>query len=96
MIDDGGLKLIDWEYACDNDPLFDLAVTIGFHDLDRGRRDILLNAYAGSGAAEYQEQLDEQIRAYDATQWLWFAARQLVAPGRAQARRLEELQQRIR
>lgn len=96
VIDDGRLKLIDWEYARDNDPMFDLAVTIGFHDLDRSRRDILLNAYSGSSAAEFQEQLVEQIRAFDATQWLWFAARQLVAPGRRQAQRLEALQQRIR
>lgn len=96
VVDDGHLKLIDWEYACDNDPMFDLAVTIGFHDLDRSRRDILLNTYAGSGAAEFQELLAEQIRAYDAIQWLWFAARQLVAPEREQAERLEFLQQRIR
>ena len=96
VIDDGRLKLIDWEYARDNDPMFDLAVTIGFHDLDRSRRDILLNAYSGSSAAEFKEQLAEQIRAYDATQWLWFAARQLVAPSRELADRLEALQQRIR
>ena len=96
VIDDGRLKLIDWEYARDNDPMFDLAVTIGFHDLDRSRRDILLNTYAGSGAAEFQELLAEQLRAYDATQWLWFAARQVVVPGHKQAERLEFLQQRIR
>ena len=96
IIDSGVLKLIDWEYARDNDPLFDLASAIGFHNLDEGRQQTLLSAYAGGADSELKERLAEQVRVFDAVQWLWLATRHLVSPHREQARRLEELQQRIR
>lgn len=95
VIEDSTLKLIDWEFACDNDPLFDLASAIGFHNLDARRSDILLSAYAGGSDGALRAQLAEQVRLFDAIQWLWLAARHLVLPSRWQARRLEELQQRI-
>ena len=90
------LMLIDWEYSCDNDPMFDLASAIGFHNLDRQNADILLHAYAGGSDAELRERLNDQIRIYDAIQWLWLASRHLAFPSMEQARRLEHLQQRIR
>ena len=90
------LRLIDWEYACDNDPMFDLASAIGFHNLDERSSAILLDAYAGSSNAELRERLAEQVRLYDAIQWLWLASRQLAFPSVTQSRRLEALQQRIR
>jgi len=96
VIESSELKLIDWEFACDNDPMFDLASAIGFHNLDERRSATLLNAYAGGADAELTERLVEQVRVYDAIQWLWLASRQLVFPSRAQSRRLEKLQQRIR
>ena len=96
VIDNGVLKLIDWEYASDNDPLFDIACVIGFHELDDRQAGYLLDAYVGSASTEERESLTEQQRTYDALQWLWFAARQLVLPDAAQARQLERLQQRIR
>jgi len=96
IIDSGELKLIDWEYARDNDPLFDLASVIGFHDIDEDRQQILLSAYAGGANSELQERLAEQVRVFDAIQWLWLATRHLVSPQTEQARRLGELQQRIR
>jgi thiamine kinase-like enzyme len=95
VIDNGELRLIDWEYARDNDPLYDLAGAIGFHDLDERRATVLLDAYAGGANAELQERLDEQCRVYDAIQWLWFATRQIVYPDPEQVKRLEALQQRI-
>lgn len=96
VIDSGGLNLIDWEYACDNDPMFDLASAIGFHNLDEERQQMLLSAYAGGTAGELKERLAEQVRVFDAIQWLWLASRHLASPSKEQARRLEELQQRIR
>jgi thiamine kinase len=96
IIEGSVLMLIDWEYACDNDPMFDLASVIGFHNLDEKSSSILLDAYAGGKDQLLSERLSEQIRVYDAIQWLWLATRHLVFPSRAQARRLEELQQRIR
>lgn len=96
VIEGDRLWLIDWEYACDNDPLFDLASVIGFHDLDGRRSACLLQAYAGGMDGELRERLAEQVRLYDAIQWLWLAARQCLDPQPRQARRLEALQQRIR
>lgn len=96
VIDSGKLNLIDWEYACDNDPLFDLASAIGFHNLDERRQQVFLDAYAGGADSELRERLARQLRIYDAIQWLWLANRQLASPRSEQARRLEELQQRIR
>jgi len=96
VIDGDALKLIDWEFACDYDPMFDLASAIGFHNLDEARAGILLNAYMGRNDTAAQERLAVQVRIYDAIQWLWLANRHLIFPSRWQARRLEELQQRIR
>jgi thiamine kinase-like enzyme len=95
VIEGSDIRLIDWEFACDNDPMFDLASVIGFHNLDERSSTILLDAYAGGIESERKERLGEQIRVYDAIQWLWLASRHLVFPSRVQARRLEVLQQRI-
>lgn len=96
IVGDTDLRLIDWEFACDNDPMFDLASAIGFHNLNRRQSDVLLNAYAGDSNQAIRARLDEQLRIYDAIQWLWLATRHLHFPKRWQAQRLEELQQRIR
>lgn len=69
------MMLVDWEYACDNDPLFDLASLIGYHNFDAKQSDVLLDAYTGGSTAELRERLADQRRIYDALQWLWFAAR---------------------
>ena len=95
VIADPDLKLLDWEYACDNDPMFDLASLIGFHNLKPERQSVLLNAYAGGKESELAERLGIQIRLYDAIQWLWLANRQMITQSSAQASRLEHLQQRI-
>jgi thiamine kinase-like enzyme len=95
IIADPALKLLDWEYSCDNDPMFDLASLIGFHNLVDSRQSILLNAYAGGKDFVLKERLDIQVRVYDVIQWLWFANRQLVRWTSAQALRLEKLQRRI-
>ena len=96
VIADPDLKLLDWEYACDNDPMFDLASLIGFHNLQSDRQSVLLKAYAGGKDSELEERLEIQIRLYDAIQWLWLANRQMISASSRQAARLEELQQRIR
>jgi thiamine kinase-like enzyme len=95
VIAEPDLKLLDWEYACDNDPMFDLASLIGFHNLGIDRQSVLLNAYAGGMDSGLAERLEIQVRLYDAIQWLWLANRQMITQNTAQAARLEELQQRI-
>lgn len=96
VIDSGHLYLIDWEYACDNDPLYDLASVISFHDLGTQQQDGLLSAYAGGTDGDLRERLAAQMRLFDAVQWLWLAMRQIASPKKEQAIRLEELQMRIR
>ena len=95
-IGDHSLKLLDWEYACDNDPWFDVASLIAYHDLDRRQSDRLLQAYAGDPSSEAQERLESQLRLYDAIQALWLAARYVIAPNSGHRARLEQLRRRIR
>jgi thiamine kinase-like enzyme len=90
------LILVDWEYACDNDPLFELASLIGYHNLDAEIAERLLISYNGCADAALRERLGGQIRVYDAIQWLWFANRHRLSPNGQQAARLDALQQRIR
>ena len=90
------LMLLDWEYACDNDPLFDLASLIAYHDLNDGKSRELLSAYSGGTDPAMKELLDTQVRLYDAIQWLWLANRHMITRKPAQAARLEKLWQRIR
>ena len=69
------IRLLDWEYACDNDPLFDLATVVEHHDLDEGQATHLLDAYFDGRGARSQARLHEQQRLYRALLWLWLAAR---------------------
>jgi thiamine kinase len=95
IIQHSGLKLLDWEYACDNDPMFDLASVIGFHDLDAKQIDYLFGAYAGGADPEMYERLQSQVRLFDIIQWLWFAARQCSSPDAQTESRLNDLRLRI-
>ena len=76
--------LLDWEYACDNDPLFDLASLIGYHNLSDKKAHDLLSAYAGGPDPAMADLLEEQVRLYDAIQWLWLANRHMITPTSAQ------------
>ena len=95
ILDVGSLVLLDWEYAADNEPMFDLASLVCFHDLDEQAVGVLLTAYAGEHAEGARDRLAMQMRIYDALQWLWFAVRQQHSPARQFAARLGELQQRL-
>lgn len=75
IIGDNPPRLIDWEYARDNDPLFDLASLIGWHDLHGRRVDVLLQAYTSDASATLRSRLEQRMRQFDALQWLWLAAR---------------------
>jgi thiamine kinase len=71
------LRFLDWEYACDNDPLFDLATVVAHHRLSSDRADLLLDHYFDGDGARWREPLAAQQRLYDALHWLWRAARPL-------------------
>jgi thiamine kinase len=89
------LKLIDWEYAADNDPFFDLASLIAFHDLDQAQADRLRDAYTGGTDSQARERLRIQLRLFHALQWLWFAARYVISPRHHHRDRLEALRERV-
>ena len=84
------LRFIDWEYACDNDPMFDLATTIEHHDLCPAEAEILLDAYANGETDASQERLIAQRRLYLVLLWLWQASR----PG-SSALELDRIGQRL-
>ncbi len=60
------LRFLDWEYACDNDPLFDLATLVAHHRLAPARADYLLNAYFNGDGDQWREPLERQIDIYEA------------------------------
>jgi thiamine kinase-like enzyme len=70
-----GLRFLDWEYACDNDPLFDLATIIEHHELSEGHARALLDAYFDGSGERWRAKLAEQQRLYLALFWLWLASR---------------------
>jgi len=69
------ISLLDWEYACDNDPLFDLATVVEHHNLDESLAAHLLDAYFDGDGESQIKALREQQRLYCALLWLWLAAR---------------------
>ena len=69
------VRFLDWEYACDNDPFFDIATVVAHHHLSPDRATYLLNAYFSGDGARWSEQLARQTEFYDALYWLWEASR---------------------
>lgn len=70
------IKFLDWEYACDNDPFFDLATIVEHHELSEDQVHRLLDAYFAEGGARWRDKLRQQQRLYLALWWLWLASRQ--------------------
>ena len=70
------IRFLDWEYACDNDPFFDLATVAAHHHLPQDRVDRLLDSYFDGDGRRWREQLVRMAGFYDALLWLWQAARE--------------------
>jgi thiamine kinase-like enzyme len=68
------VRFLDWEYACDNDPFFDIATVVAHHKLTPERAEYLLNAYFDGDGRRWRAQLARQTEFYDALYWLWEAA----------------------
>jgi thiamine kinase-like enzyme len=68
------VRFLDWEYACDNDPLFDIAVVVAHHGLSDRQAGLLLDACFDGDGGSFRERLDDQVRLYHALNWLWAAA----------------------
>jgi thiamine kinase-like enzyme len=67
--------LLDWEYAGDNDPLFDLAAALEHHAVGPVGAGVLLDAYFGRDAGRYLVRLERMRAAYRALVSLWSASR---------------------
>lgn len=84
MITAPGLLFIDWEYACDNDPIFDLATVAEHHQLSQEQVNRLLRAYFDADGQRWCAQLAEQRQLYLALLWLWMASLSERCPGELQ------------
>ena len=69
------IRFLDWEYACDNDPFFDLATVVAHHHLTDVQRDTLLDAYFDGNGSRWRGQLARQAEVYDALLYLWRESR---------------------
>jgi len=69
------LMLLDWEYACDNDPFFDLATVVEHHELSVSQVRVLLDAYSDGDGQRWRGQLARQRKLYLAILCLWLASR---------------------
>jgi len=69
------VRFLDWEYACDNDPFFDLATVVAHHKLSSEQSDYLLHSYFDGDGNRWREQLARQASVYEALLWLWEASR---------------------
>ena len=68
------LRFLDWEYACDNDPLFDLATVIEHHQLKEEQTMYLLDTYFEGDGERWRERLAAQRQLYRVLLWLWLAS----------------------
>ena len=73
------LRLIDWEFACPGDPLFDLAVVVGHHDLNVDQGRALLGAARGRVHPSDWRGLTHLVDGYGNVRLLWEAAVRSVA-----------------
>lgn len=76
LIDAGALRLLDWEYAGQGSPYFDLASVCSYHAFDRARRERLLHAYLGRADAGAAERLTDACALFDYVRRLWLQVRQ--------------------
>jgi thiamine kinase-like enzyme len=74
IIDNGELRLVDWEYAGGGDPCLDLAVVAQQHQLTAEQLNCLLDGYDGSSFAVDRQRLQQFCRLYDYVAVLWYMA----------------------
>jgi len=75
IIEAEDIVFIDWEYACDNDPLFDLATIVAHNRLGERQISVLLGSYFDGDWMQWLPKLQQQIEHYEALLWLWNESR---------------------
>ena len=76
VIDDGRLRLIDWEYAGVGQRLFDLASVCVYHHYDKVQREQLLGAYTSLTELTTWHRLELACWLFDYVRDLWMAVRE--------------------
>jgi thiamine kinase len=76
VIDDGKLRLIDWEYAGVGQRLFDLASVCVYHNYDKVQREQLLGAYTSLTELTTWHRLELACWLFDYVRDLWMAVRE--------------------
>ena len=94
ILDDGRLRLVDWEYGGLGDPVFDLAGYVSHHALEDAAVGLLLEGY---GASVDRATLRDACWSYDYVQWLWhrLAARLSAAQSATSLAAAEGLARRL-
>jgi len=78
IIDDGTLRLVDWEYAGAGDPYFDLASVCVYHEYSDDTRRELLLAYLGQDRPSAFSRLQRHCWVFNYIRELWFAVREMA------------------
>jgi len=75
IISTPSVRFLDWEYARDNDPFFDLATIVAHHKLTTEQSNYLLDSYFDGDGERWSDQLARQAGVYEALLWLWDQSR---------------------
>jgi thiamine kinase-like enzyme len=81
IVDNGGLRLLDWEYAGIGDPYFDLASVAFYHDLRLDERALLLRAYEGEVNPASLQRLAKACFVFEYVHELWHEVRTAITTG---------------
>jgi thiamine kinase len=80
IVDNGELRLIDWEYAGSGDPCWDLAVVAQQHQLGPWQLNHLLDGYSAAPYAIDSRRFQQFCRLYDYIATLWYMLAEQVGP----------------
>ena len=89
------LFIIDWEYASDNNPMFDIASLSCCHRLNKSQEQTILDEYFDGHTKQQYEELVIQKYIYDAIYWLWLASRNVMSPDNKQVKLLFDIESRL-
>jgi thiamine kinase len=76
IIDNGGLRLIDWEYSGIGEGMFDLASVCVYHCFDKSQRDVLLSSYLQATDPVATQRLDLACWLFEYVRELWMGVRE--------------------
>jgi aminoglycoside phosphotransferase (APT) family kinase protein len=77
---EGGITVVDWEYAGLGDPVMDLAGFVAYHDLDGPAVAALLEAYGAGRAPPLAAGLADARWLFEAVWWAWLELHRRLRP----------------